>query len=77
MKKISREQAEQLFLDSEVITSSINQDKDQLRVIMNLSTHQSCHVTYNFKSNKKTYFIEEGGGTTPDVLISPKKKNPL
>jgi hypothetical protein len=73
MKKISREQAEKLFLDSEVLTSSIKQDKDQLRVIMTLSTQQSCHVTYNFKSNKKTYYIEEGGSTSPDVLIPPNK----
>ena len=75
MKKISREQAEQLFLDSEVITSSIQQDKDQLRVIMTLSTQQSCHVTYNFKSNKKTYFIDDGGSIAPDVLSTPKFPN--
>jgi hypothetical protein len=75
MKKISREQAEQLFLDSEVLTSSIQQDKDQLRVIMTLSTEQSCHVTYNFKSNKKTYYIDDGGSKTPDVLGTPKSPN--
>lgn len=59
MKKISREQAEQLFNDTEVLDSSIHQDKNQLRVVMNLSSHQSCHVTYNFKSKEKTYFLEE------------------
>ncbi len=67
MKKISREQAEALFLDSEVINSSIQQDKDQLRVIMTLSTHQSCHVTYNFKSKEKTYYIEEGGAPSKQL----------
>lgn len=72
MKKISREQAEALFLDSEVITSSIHQDKDQLCVVMTLSTHQSCHVTYNFKSKEKTYYIEEGGAANPDPLLPPK-----
>jgi len=61
MKKISREQAEQLFIDTEVLNSSIHQDKDQLRVVMTLSSHQSCHVTYNFKSKKKTYFLEDIG----------------
>ncbi len=70
MKKISREQAEALFLDSEVITSSIHQDKDQLRVVMTLSTHQSCHVTYNFKSKEKTYYLEEG--RAPDPILPPK-----
>jgi hypothetical protein len=61
MKKISREQAEQLFNESEVVNSSIHQDKNQLRVIMNLSSQQSCHVTYNFKSKEKTYFLEDIG----------------
>jgi hypothetical protein len=74
MKKISREQAEKLFLDSEVLTSSIQQDKDQLRVVMTLSTQQSCHVTYNFKSNKKKYYIEEGGVKTPDTPNLPNIK---
>ena len=61
MKRISREQAEQLFNESDVVNSSIHQDKDQLRVIMNLSTQQSCHVTYNFKSKEKTYFLDDIG----------------
>ncbi len=65
MKKISREQAEQLFVDTEVINSSIHQDKEQLRVIMTLSSHQSCHVMYDFKSKEKTYYLEDQntGGT--------------
>jgi hypothetical protein len=59
MKKISREQAEKLFIDTEVINSSIQQDKDQLRVVMTLSSHQSCHVTYDFKSKEKTYYLDD------------------
>jgi hypothetical protein len=59
MKQISREQAEQLFHDTEVINSQIEQDKGQLRVIMTLSSHQSCHVMYDFKSKKKTYFLDD------------------
>jgi hypothetical protein len=65
MKKISREQAEKLFLDTEVVNSIIQQDKDQLRVVMELSSQQSCHVTYNFKSKQKTYYLDDqiSGGT--------------
>lgn len=59
MKKISREQAEKLFIDTEVINSSIQQDKDQIRVVMTLSSHQSCHVTYDFKSKEKTYYLDD------------------
>ena len=72
MKKISREQAEQLFLDSEVLGSRIQQDKDQLRVIMTLSTQQSCHVTYDFKSNKKTYYIDDIGLNSSPAPGIPK-----
>jgi hypothetical protein len=61
MKEISREQAEQLFINTEVLNSSIHQDKDQLRVVMKLSSQQSCHITYNYKSKKKTYFLEDFG----------------
>jgi hypothetical protein len=61
MKEISREQAEQLFLNTEVINSQIHQDKDQLRVVMTLSSQQSCHVTYNFKSKQKLYYLDEQG----------------
>jgi len=59
MKKISREQAEQLFDQTEVVNSIIQQDKDQLRVVMELSSQQSCHVTYNFKSKQKSYYLDD------------------
>ena len=72
MKKISREQAEQLFDETEVINSSIHQDKDQLRVIMELSTSQSCHVTYNFKSKKKSYYLDGPEATGSDQFIPSK-----
>jgi len=72
MKKISREQAEQLFLDSEVLRSSIQQDKDQLRVVMTLSTEQACHVTYNFKSKEKRYYLDEQDLITPDQFTPSK-----
>jgi hypothetical protein len=72
MKKISREQAEQLFLNTEVIDSTIHQDKDQLRVVMNLSSNQSCHVTYDFKSNKKNYYLDISSVPDPDNAIPTK-----
>jgi len=72
MKKISREQAEKLFLDSDVLTSSIKQDKDQLRVIMTLTTQQSCHVTYNFKSKEKRYYLDEPRLINPDQFTPSK-----
>jgi hypothetical protein len=65
MIKISREQAEKLFLDSEVIDTRIQQDKNELRVIMKLSDNQTCHVSYNFKSKEKTYLLETQNLSNP------------
>ena len=59
MIKISREQAEELFLESEVKHTRIKQDKNELRVIITLSTNQLCHVIYNFDNKEKTYHLEE------------------
>ena len=67
MKKISREQAESLFLQSEVIHTQVKQDKNELRVIMALSTNQLCHVTYNYKSKQKSYHLDQQGNTRPLV----------
>jgi len=54
MKKISREQAEQLFLESKVLNSKIDQDQDELRVSMILSDNKSCLIKFDVKSQKKT-----------------------
>ena len=64
MKKISRQQAEEIFLESDVINTQIKQSKKELRVIMNLSSNKSCHVTYNFKNKEKTYHLDEAGKIT-------------
>ncbi len=61
MKKISRQQAEEIFLHSEVLHTQIKQDKNELRVIMSLSTNQLCHVTYNYKSKEKSYHLDQHG----------------
>jgi len=58
MKKISREQAEQLFIESKVLNSKIDQDQNELRVSMILSGNKSCLIKFNIKSQQKTYFLE-------------------
>lgn len=67
MIKISRKEAEELFLHSEVLHTEIKQDKKELRVIMSLSSNQRCQVTYNYKSNQKTYYLDKRGNTTSPV----------
>ena len=59
MKKITREQAEVLFQKSDVITTNVKQDKNELRVSMILSGNKSCLVKYNVKNQTKTYFLKD------------------
>ena len=58
MKKISREQAEKLFLESKVLNSKIEQNENELRVSMILSGNISCLIKFDVKSQQKTYFLE-------------------
>jgi hypothetical protein len=59
MKKISREQAEKLFLDSNVLKTKIEQDENELRISMILSGNKSCLVKFDFKDQQKTYFLDK------------------
>ena len=58
MKKISREQAEKIFIESKVLNSKIDQDQDELRVSMILSGNKSCLIKFDVKSQQKTYYID-------------------
>lgn len=69
MKRISRDQAEELFLESEVVDTEIKQDKSELRVIMTLASHHSCHIIYNFKSKEKTYHLDESDSISANIPI--------
>ena len=57
MKKISREQAEKLFEKEKVINTKVEQDKNELRISLNLSSNVSCLIKFDVKKQKKTYFI--------------------
>jgi hypothetical protein len=58
MKKITREQAEQLFLVSNVLNTNVEQDKKELRVSMTLSGNKSCLVKFDLIKQQKTYFLD-------------------
>ena len=58
MKKITREEAEQLFIVSNVLNTKVEQDKNELRVSMNLSDNKSCLIKFDVKNQQKTYFLD-------------------
>ena len=58
MKKITREEAEQLFIVSNVLNTKVEQDENELRVSMNLSDNKSCLIKFDVKNQQKTYFLD-------------------
>ena len=59
MKKITREEAEQLFIVSNVLNTKVEQDENELRVSMTLSGNKFCLVKFDVKNQQKTYFIDK------------------
>jgi len=55
MKIISRDEAETLLLKNEVLSSHVDQDKNEMRIIFILSNNASCRVIYNLASHQKSY----------------------
>lgn len=56
VKEITRLEAEKLFDESAVISSSVEQSESELRVMLKLTDDNACLVTYNLKNQQKSYF---------------------
>jgi hypothetical protein len=57
MKKISRAQAEKLFLQNNVIQTKVEYHDDALRVRLILRSGKSFLMQYDTKKNCKSYFV--------------------
>jgi hypothetical protein len=57
MKKINRNQAEELFQDFDVTNSLISQDKHELQVVFTFTNKEKCIFRYSLLDHNKTYFI--------------------
>ena len=58
MDQLSREKAEQLITDENVRYTKLEQDKKELRVLMELTDGRTCLVIYNKSNKTKSYFIK-------------------
>lgn len=56
MKQITRQQAERMIKKASVVTSQIEQDQEQLKVLIKLANNHACLVTYNLQNQEKLYF---------------------
>ncbi len=59
MDQLSREKAEKLIDDKNVVDTKIEQDKTELRIFLELADGKSCLVKYNRLEKTKKYFLEE------------------
>jgi len=57
MKKITRDQAEQLMLKYEVVKTNVKKEKNELCVFFTLSNDISFLVKYDVKNYSKNYFM--------------------
>lgn len=58
MNQLSREKAEKLIEDKNVVSSKIKQDKTELCVYLKLTDGRSCLVKYDKLKKTKKYFLE-------------------
>jgi len=56
VREITRSEAEKLFDESAVVSSCVEQNESELRVLLKLTDDDACLVTYNLKNQQKSYF---------------------
>ncbi len=59
MNQLSREKAEKLIEDKNVVSTKVEQDKTELRIYLQLADGKSCLVKYDRIEKIKRYFLEE------------------
>lgn len=55
--KLSREEAEKVINTSNVVSTSVKQGKKEIQIHMKLSNAQTCIVTYDRSTHKKSYML--------------------
>ena len=60
MKRISRQEAENMFQKSHVVSSKVEKDRHGLRVLLELENKIGCVVLYDADAQTKSYFVTCG-----------------
>lgn len=56
MKQMSRQEAEALFHRSKIISTNVEQDKKEMRILLTLSNDCGFLVKYDLVTHEKSYF---------------------
>jgi len=59
VKEITRDEAEELFLNSEVLDTNVESNDKELCILTTLSDNTSCLVKYDTEDHSKSYFVED------------------
>ena len=59
MKQISRNEAEAIFVTTKVVSTNVEQDKQEMRIFLTLADEKAFLVKYNLMDHHKSYFLEE------------------
>jgi hypothetical protein len=54
---MSCQKAESLFQESQVVSSDVEQNSTELRIILNLTDNRSFVIEYDTRERRKRYFI--------------------
>ena len=57
MERLSREKAEELIIDDNVVKSWLEQDLKELRIYFKLADGKNCMVKYTKKEKEKSYYL--------------------
>ena len=59
MKQITRDEAEALFHTSQVISTDIEQNKNEMQILLTLSNNRAFLVKWNLHDHAKSYFLAD------------------
>lgn len=57
MKQITRREAEALFYKSKIVSTNIEQDKNEMRILLTQSNDSVFLIKYDLIHHKKSYFF--------------------
>ena len=57
MKQVSRKEVESLLSEAGIVSSDIEQDEHEIRIVLQLQNQQSCVVRYDLEARTKEYLL--------------------
>ncbi|HDQ46412.1 MAG TPA: hypothetical protein ENN17_13090 [bacterium] len=59
MRPVSRKEMESFLAAAPVVSSEMEQDEHEIRIVLRLGNQQSCVVRYDVAARKKEYLLSD------------------